>query len=104
LVFYPFLFLTLVAAIFAGAGASPSAFAQNPPPILEPSPLPPPPPTPGQENGPKKLSQTTELVVLHVTVADDRGTFVADLHQGNFKVSEAGVEQNLSFFRAKIFR
>jgi len=36
--------------------------------------------------------------VLHVTVADDHGQFVADLHQGNFKVSEAGVEQNLSFF------
>jgi Ca-activated chloride channel homolog len=88
--------LTLAAVLFAGAGAS--ARAQNPPPILEPSPLPPAPPTPGQENGPKKLSASTELVVLHVTVADDHGTFVADLHQGNFKVSEAGVEQNLSFF------
>ena len=27
--------------------------------------------------------------MLHVTVSDERGQFVADLHQGNFKVSEA---------------
>ena len=78
--------------------ASSGAWAQNPPPILAPTPLPPPPPTPGQENGPKKIIQNTELVVLHVTVSDDRGQFVADLREGNFKVSEAGIEQNLSFF------
>ena len=39
-----------------------------------------------------------ELVVLHVTVADDKGEFVADLQQGNFKVSEQKIEQKLSFF------
>src|ERR1700728_1173551 len=87
------LFLAIVVAC-----ASSGAWAQNPPPIIAPTPLPPPPPTPGQENGPKKITQSTELVVLHVTVSDDRGEFVADLHQGNFKVSEAGIEQNLSFF------
>ncbi len=76
----------------------PGAFAQNPPPILTPT-VPPPPPTPGLPLGDDhKLRQATELVVLHVTVADDRGQFVADLKQGNFKVSEQGVEQNLSFF------
>src|ERR1700733_12979041 len=78
--------------------ASSGAWAQNPPPILAPTPLPPPPPTPGQENGPKKIIQNTELVVLHVTVSDDRGQFVTELREGNFKVSKAGIEQNLSFF------
>ena len=78
---------------------SPGAHAQNPPPILAPSPLPPPPPTPGQKPGEDhKLKQATELVVLHVTVADGRGQFVADLKQGNFKVYEQNIEQNLSFF------
>jgi Ca-activated chloride channel homolog len=38
------------------------------------------------------------LVVLHVTVADDRGEFVADLPQGNFRVFEQNIEQKLSFF------
>src|ERR1700733_10160138 len=88
-----FLFLAIVVVC-----ASSGAWAQTPPPILAPTPLPPPPPTPGQENGPKKIIQNTELVVLHVTVSDERGEFVADLHQGNFKVSESGIEQNLSFF------
>jgi Ca-activated chloride channel family protein len=39
-----------------------------------------------------------ELVVLHVTVADERGEFVADLRQGNFRVFEQSIEQKLSFF------
>jgi Ca-activated chloride channel homolog len=37
-------------------------------------------------------------VVLHVTVADDRGQFVDDLKQDNFKVYEQKVEQKISFF------
>lgn len=36
--------------------------------------------------------------MLHVTVADDRGEFVADLPQGNFRVFEQNIEQKLSFF------
>jgi Ca-activated chloride channel homolog len=38
------------------------------------------------------------LVVLHVTVADDKGQFVADLKQGNFKVYEQNIEQQVNFF------
>src|ERR1700722_2052128 len=94
----PVFILQILLLASATVCVSPGAWAQNPPPILVPTPLPPPPPTPGQENGPKKIIQNTELVVLHVTVSDDRGEFVADLHQGNFKVSEGGIEQNLSFF------
>jgi VWFA-related protein len=37
-------------------------------------------------------------VVLHVTVADDKGQFVPDLKQGNFRVFEDKVEQKVSFF------
>jgi len=81
--------------LFVCSGAD----AQNPPPILSAPSLPPPPPTPGQQAGSDhKLKQATELVVLHVTVADDRGQFVADLPKGNFKVYEQNIEQNLSFF------
>jgi len=39
-----------------------------------------------------------ELVVLHVTVSDERGQFVTDLKQGNFKVFEQNIEQTVSFF------
>jgi Ca-activated chloride channel family protein len=88
--------LFLLTALFASTGAQ----AQNPPPLIAPTPLPPPPPTPGQQPGEQqhKLVQSTELVVLHVTVADDKGQFVADLPKGNFKVFEQNIEQNLSFF------
>ena len=39
-----------------------------------------------------------DLVVLHVTVADDRGQFVSDLQEGNFRVFEQNIEQKISFF------
>ena len=37
-------------------------------------------------------------MVLHVTVADERGEFVSDLTQGNFRVFEQNIEQKISFF------
>jgi Ca-activated chloride channel homolog len=81
--------------------ALPCAQAQNPPPILAPS-SPPPPPgytPPGQQPGADhKLKAAVELVVLHVTVSDERGQFVTDLKQGNFKVFEQNIEQTVSFF------
>jgi Ca-activated chloride channel homolog len=83
--------------LLAGVAAPASGRAQNPPPSLAP-PLPPPPLTPGQENKPKAITVPTELVVLHVTVSDDKGQFVSDLNKGNFKVYEQNVEQDLSFF------
>lgn len=81
--------------------ALPCAQAQNPPSILSPS-SPPPPPgytPPGQQPGADhKLKAAVELVVLHVTVSDERGQFVTDLKQGNFKVFEQNIEQTVSFF------
>jgi Ca-activated chloride channel homolog len=76
----------------------PCVRAQNPPPILAPSPLPPPPVQQAAGSDDHKLRADVELVVLHVTVADDRGEFVADLPQGNFRVFEQNIEQKLSFF------
>jgi Ca-activated chloride channel family protein len=78
--------------------ASPGVRAQNPPPILVPTPLPPPPGQQAASSDDHKLRADVELVVLHVTVADDRGEFVADLPQGNFRVFEQNIEQKLSFF------
>ena len=37
-------------------------------------------------------------MVLHVTVTDDRGQFVFDLKQGNFRVFEQNIEQKISVF------
>ena len=39
-----------------------------------------------------------DLVVLHVTVADEQGQFVSDLQAGQFSVFEQNIEQKLSFF------
>jgi Ca-activated chloride channel family protein len=76
--------------------ACPFARAQNPPPILTPSA---PPPPPGAQPSPDhRLKSDVELVVLHVTVADEKGQFVEDLKRDNFKVYEQKVEQKISFF------
>jgi len=45
-----------------------------------------------------RLRSEVELVVLHVTVANSQGQFVADLKQPNFRVFEDKIEQKLSFF------
>ena len=39
------------------------------------------------------------MVVLHATVTDDKGDFVSDLRQDNFKVYEDKVEQKISVFQ-----
>src|SRR5277367_4760524 len=80
----------------------PCVRAQNPPPMIAPS-SPPPPPgyvPPGQQatSDDHKLKAAVELVVLHVTVSNDKGEFVSDLPEGDFKVFEQNIEQTLSFF------
>jgi Ca-activated chloride channel homolog len=89
---------------FAGLAVfllSPAARAQNPPPVLAPSSPPPPPGYKPPEVHGNQIRIGTELVVLHVTVADERGQFVADLNEGNFKVFEQNVEQKISFFSSE---
>jgi Ca-activated chloride channel family protein len=65
-----------------------------------------PPPPPGQQApaGQKKddqfkIQRDVNLVVLHATVLDDRGRFVSDLKQDNFRVFEDRVEQKLSIVK-----
>ena len=65
-----------------------------------PGPQPPPPPNAptlkDQQRGALRVS--TDLVLLHVSVTDDHGQFVTGLKQGNFRVYEDKVEQQISAF------
>jgi Ca-activated chloride channel family protein len=59
-----------------------------------------PPASPPQKKDDKyKIIHDVNLVVLHATVIDDRGKFVSDLKQENFRVFEDRVEQKLSVFK-----
>jgi len=53
--------------------------------------------TAGQETA--TFSSGAELVVLHVTVRDQRGSLVSGLTERSFNVLEDGTRQSLSFFR-----
>ena len=72
------------------------ARAQEAPPAIQ-APAGPAPP-PGAVQKPGKIKSDVDLVVLHVTVADERGEFVPDLREGNFRVFEQNIEQKISFF------
>ncbi len=71
----------------------------------QPMPMPPPPPGAQQTRPLEPLQQSdiikrdVNLVVLHATVLDDRGRFVPDLQQENFRVFEDKVEQKLAVFK-----
>jgi Ca-activated chloride channel family protein len=75
---------------------SPNLAAQN----AGPSPPPPPGASNYSESSPQghSIKADVDLVVLHTTVADERGEFVADLKQNNFRVFEDKVEQKISVF------
>jgi Ca-activated chloride channel homolog len=75
--------------------AATPARAQDPiPPIQAPN-LPPPPGPPQQGH---RLKSDVDLVVLHVTVTDQRGDFVPDLTKGEFQVFEDKIPQDVSLF------
>ena len=46
-----------------------------------------------------RILRDVNLVVLHATVVDERGRFVPDLKQENFRVLEDKVEQKLAVFK-----
>ncbi|MGB6266621.1 MAG: VWA domain-containing protein [Candidatus Acidiferrales bacterium] len=70
------------------------------------NPLPPnPPPPPGMvpqagqgQGGSHGIKSSVALVALHATVVDDKGQFVPNLKQENFRVFEDKVEQKISVF------
>ncbi|HXU20260.1 MAG TPA: VWA domain-containing protein, partial [Verrucomicrobiae bacterium] len=82
--------------LIAFLAVCPCALAQNPPPILAPSSPPPPPTTPQSPD--HRLKANVDLVVLHVTVTDEKGQFVSDLKESSFRVFENKAEQKISFF------
>lgn len=47
----------------------------------------------------KRIRADVNLVVLHATVVDERGRFVPDLKEENFRVLEDRIEQKLSLFK-----
>jgi len=81
-------------AVLLAAGCL--AYAQQAPPAI-PTPGPPP-PAGAQAQAGHRIKSDVDLVVLHVTVADDHGQFVPNLQEDNFRVFEQNVEQKISYF------
>lgn len=82
---------------------TPSVWAQSQQPPQQQQPastvIPPPPPPTTQEDQSHHIKSNVDMVVLHATVTDDKGDFVSDLKEGNFKVYEDKVEQKISVFQ-----
>lgn len=93
----------LAVLLIAGGSMAGGALAQQNQQPVSPSTQPAPPPAPaappqaGQDS--YKIQSQVNLVVLHVSVLNDRSVFVPGLKQENFRVFEDKVEQKLSFFR-----
>ncbi len=84
-------FLVALLSIFV----VPAANAQDPiPPVAAPN-IPPPPGAPQQG---QRLKSDVDLVVLHVTVTNQKGDFVPDLTRGEFQIYEDKIQQDVSLF------
>ena len=91
----------LLTLLLTGAGVffTARAYAQQAAPV-SPSHAPAPPSAPQQNDSESyKIKTQVNLVVLHVTVFNDRSMFVPGLQESNFKVYEDKVEQKLSVFK-----
>jgi Ca-activated chloride channel homolog len=88
------------AALFSAAGA-PAQQQQAPISPRQQPPAPPTPPAVPQEvpNGQYKIKSQVNLVVLHVSVLNDRSVFVPGLKEESFRVLEDKTEQKLSVFK-----
>ena len=95
-VFLVAFFLTAIGVLFSAG-----AFAQQQQAPISPSKQPPAPSAPPQESSPDtyKIRTQVNLVVLHVSVLNDRSVFVPGLMEDNFRVMEDKVEQKLSVFK-----
>lgn len=81
-------------------GFSAAAWAQV---STQPPPQQPQPPTSGQPQKTepsKRLTTRAELVLVPVTVKDDRGNIIGDLRREEFRIFEDGVQQPISIFSA----
>jgi Ca-activated chloride channel homolog len=95
--FFLITFFVTVSAVMFVRGAS----AQQQQAPISPSTQPPAPSAPPQDvpQGAYKIKSQVSLVVLHVSVLNDRSVFVPGLMEDNFKVLEDKVEQKLSVFK-----
>ncbi len=95
-VFLVAFFLTAIGVLFSAG-----AFAQQQQAPISPSKQPPAPSAPPHESSPDtyKIRTQVNLVVLHVSVLNDRSVFVPGLMEDNFRVLEDKVEQKLSVFK-----
>ncbi|PYU15433.1 MAG: VWA domain-containing protein, partial [Acidobacteria bacterium] len=91
------LFTSLILLALAGVWTGSGAQAQQPAPPQEPGQQTAPPAQKQDDNF--RIQRDVNLVVLHATVLDDRGRFVPDLKQENFRVLEDKVEQKLALFK-----
>jgi len=95
-VFLTAFFLAAVGVLFSAG-----VFAQQQQAPISPSKQPPAPSAPPQESSQDtyKIRTQVNLVVLHVSVLNDRSVFVPGLMEDNFRVLEDKVEQKLSVFK-----
>jgi Ca-activated chloride channel family protein len=91
---------TSIRAQAPAAAQAPSASQNSTPqiPTVYTPPLPPPPDSGSQEQKGSTIKSTVQMVVLHITVTDDRGTAVDNLSGKNFRVFEDKTEQKVSLF------
>ena len=80
----------------AARAAAPQEGVPRPP---QAAPAPPQQPSPPPPGGGYRLRRDVNLVVLYASVVDDKGNFIPNLQEDNFRVYEDKVEQKLSVFR-----
>jgi Ca-activated chloride channel homolog len=92
--------ITFFLAAFGALSVATTSAQQQQAPI-SPSAKPPAPSAPPQDipQGTYKIKSQVSLVVLHVSVLNDRSVFVPGLMEDNFRVLEDKVEQKLSVFK-----
>jgi Ca-activated chloride channel homolog len=85
--------------IFCGTLVVLSLFAQSqaPPPQSPPAEKSQPPES-EQPNQPSNIKVQVQEVIVPVTVTDDKGRFVSDLDQSDFRIMDEGKEQKIRFF------
>ncbi len=82
----PWLLSSLLLLATGVVGSGSGAQAQQPAP-------------PQRKSDDYKIQRDVNLVVLHASVVDERGRFVPDLKQENFRVLEDKMEQKLALFK-----
>jgi VWFA-related protein len=85
--------------VFLASGASAQQQAPVSPRNAPPPPPAPPAPPKDVPQGSYSIKSQVSLVVLHVSVLNDRSVFVPGLQEENFRVLEDKVEQKLSVFK-----